>query len=377
MMLSRIRLRNFRNHDATAIEFAGGINAFLGDNGQGKTSILEAVSYLSLTKSFYAAGDAEVIGAGRDGFELEGHIASDAGIEQRVAVACRRMPPEKRFLLNGAPPETLASVIGRFPLVVLSPENGAITFGGPGERRKFLDMTLSQVSQAYLGDILEYRKALRQRNRVLADGRLRGQCPPGLLEPWTESLIAHGSTVARRRAEFVHEFREYVERSYRSVIPEGEQPQVSYVCGFAAGDAADASAYAGRLAADLEARSAEERRRGLTLAGPHRDDLRLSINGLDVQRFASQGQHKTLLVALKLAEYTYMKERRGETPMLLLDDVFSELDRSRVRRILSLAAELGQVMITTTEGSVFDGTIPWGERHRRFIVERGTCRQET
>ena len=377
MMLSRIRLRNFRNHDATAIDLAGGINAFLGDNGQGKTNILEAVSYLSLTKSFYAAGDAEVIGVGKEAFDVDGVLVSDAGIEQRAAVTCRRTPPEKRFLLNGVSPETLASVIGRFPLVVLSPENGAITFGGPMERRRFLDMTLSQVSQAYLGDILEYRKALRQRNRLLADARSGGSCPPGVLEPWTESVIASGSSVAARRAEFVQEFRAYVERSYTSVIPEGESPAVAYVCSFAPPEAFTVRAFAEGLAAELAMRSAEERRRGLTLAGPHRDDLHLTINGMDVGRFASQGQHRTLLVALKLAEFAYMNERRRETPMLLLDDVFSELDRSRIAHILALAADIGQVMITTTDPRVFDGLITWRDRHRRFTVDHGTCRQET
>lgn len=260
--------------------------------------------------------------------------------------------------------------------MVLSPENGAITFGGPGERRKFLDMTLSQVSRAYLGEILEYRKALRQRNRVLADARLRGSFAPGILEPWTESVIASGGAVAHRRAEFVREFGPYVERAYRSVIPEGERPEVSYLCAFAPEESAAARGWSEALGAALEKGGAEERRRGLTLAGPHRDDLRLTINGMDVGRFASQGQHRTLLVALKLAEFAYMRERRQETPMLLLDDVFSELDRSRIGHILGLAADLGQVMITTTEGSVFARTIPWGDRHRRFTVEHGTCRRE-
>ena len=115
---------------------------------------------------------------------------------------------------------------------------------------------------------------------------------------------------------------------------------------------------------------------GVTLAGPHRDDLRLTINGMDVQRFASQGQHKTLLVALKIAEYSYMRERHNETPVLLLDDVFSELDAGRVHRILACAGGLGQVMITTTEGTAFHRSVAWGNHNRRFIVERGTCRQQ-
>jgi DNA replication and repair protein RecF len=346
MILSRIKLCNFRNHTATSIEFGNGINAFLGENGQGKTNILEAVSYLSLTKSFYASGDAEVIGIGGEAFDLEGTLVSDAGVHHQVRVACTRMPQEKKFLVNGTPPERLADVIGRFPVVVLSPENGSITFGGPAERRKFMDLTLAQVSGAYLEDILEYRKALRQRNRILADNRTRGSLPPGVIEPWTESLVVYGSRIAHRRALFAAEFRSHILNAYRSIMPEAEDPDIDYLCGFE------------------------------TLAGPHRDDLRLTINAMDVQRFASQGQHKTLLVALKIAEYSYMRERHNETPMFLLDDVFSELDKARVHRILAFAGGLGQVMITTTEGTVFGRSVAWGNHNRRFAVERGTCSQE-
>jgi DNA replication and repair protein RecF len=286
------------------------------------------------------------------------------------------MPQEKKFLVNGAPVERFAAVIGRFPVVVLSPENGSITFGGPGERRKFMDLTLSQVSGAYLEDILEYRKALRQRNRILTDNRTRGALPPGVIEPWTESLVAYGSRIAHRRALFAAEFRSHMINAYRSIMPEAENPDIVYLCGFETGDGDDVRGFAAGLSAGLASRHIEERRRGLTLAGPHRDDLRLTINGMDVQRFASQGQHKTLLVAMKIAEYSYMRERHNETPMFLLDDVFSELDMGRVHRILECAEGLGQVMITTTEGTVFGRSFAWGDHNRRFAVEHGTCTQE-
>jgi DNA replication and repair protein RecF len=233
------------------------------------------------------------------------------------------------------------------------------------------------VSAPYLEDILDYRKALRQRNRILAEGRTRGALPAGVLEPWTEGLVACGSRIAHRRAAFVGEFRSYIAGAYRSIMPEDEIPGIEYACGFSPPEGDDVRGYAACLRADLERGTAEERRRGLTLAGPHRDDLRLTINGMDVQRFASQGQHKTMLVAMKIAEYSYMRERHNETPLFLLDDVFSELDAGRVRRILGLAGDLGQVMITTTEGGIFGGSVSWGNHNRRFIVERGTCRQTT
>ena len=376
MILSRIRLGHFRNHAETAIEFAGGINAFFGDNGQGKTNILEAASYLSLTKSFYASGDAEVIASGQEAFDVEGTMISDAGVQHQVRVTCTRTPQEKKFLVNGASPERLAAVIGRFPVVVLSPESGPITFGGPAERRRFMDMALSQVSGAYLEDVMEYRKALRQRNRILADDRMGGGAAPGMLEPWTESLVTYGSRIAHRRAMFAAEIGNHIVGAYLRIMPASETPGIAYLCGFDATGGEDVRGFASGLAADLAARESEERRRGLTLAGPHRDDLRFTINGMDVQRFASQGQHKTLLVALKIAEFSYMRERHNETPLFLLDDVFSELDAGRVRRILDCARELGQVMITATEETMFAGSVGWEDHNRRFIVERGTCRQE-
>jgi len=388
MILSGITLSNFRNHTASAAEFGPGINALFGDNGQGKTNVLEAVSYLSLTKSFYAASDADVLQIGKDAFEVQGSMVSDGGVPHGVRAAYTRMPAVKTFAIDGAAPLTMASVIGRFPVVILSPENSAITFGGPSERRKFIDMTLSQISSVYLDDLLEYRRVLKQRNRILSDARLHGHLKggpaggtpvgtvpvAGLIEPWTEGLIRYGSRIAHRRRIFLEEFRAYLRAAYHDLVPSAEEPEAVYRCSFDSGDAADPGAMGERMRADLDARKSEELKRGLTLAGPHRDDLTLTINGIGVQQFASQGQHKTLLVALKVAEYMYVRERRQETPLFLLDDVFSELDDRRAHKILGLAMGLGQSMITTTDQSVFDGSVGWGENNRRFTVEGGTCR---
>lgn len=374
MILSGVRLSNFRNHAATAISFGPGINAVLGENGQGKTNVLEAVSYLSLTKSFYAAGDADALQIGKDAFEVEGSLVSAAGVSHAVRVAYTREPPAKSFLIDGTAPERLSSVIGRFPMVILSPENNAITFGGPSERRKFMDLTLSQVSRVYLDDLLEYRRILRQRNRILTDARLRGIPVAGILEPWTENLARYGGRIAHRRLLFVEEFRPCIRSAYRDLVPAAEEPDIRYHCGFPPGGAADTHGLTDSLRGALEEKRGEELARGVTLAGPHRDELALTINGISVQQFASQGQHKTLLVALKVAEFFYVRERREEVPLFLLDDVFSELDPGRAARILALAAGIGQTMITTTNDGVFGSSIVWGGQHRRFIVERGTCR---
>ncbi|MEW6510399.1 MAG: DNA replication/repair protein RecF [Bacteroidota bacterium] len=375
MMLSAIRFSNFRNHGATALEFGGGVNALFGANGEGKTNVLEAVSYLSLTKSFYASGDADALQIGKETFEIEGTMVSDLRVASQVAVRYQHIPsPAKSVRVNGTPTERLSSLIGMFPVVVLSPENNGITFGPPAERRKFVDLTLSQVSRAYLEDVLEYRRTLRQRNRLLADARIRGRMPDAeLLEPWTLGLAQYGGRIAHRRRLFAEEFRSYMHNAYRDVAAGGEEPEMVYRCGFPADRADGAEAMSACMMTALEQGRNEEIKRGITLSGPHRDELALTLNGMSVQRFASQGQHKTFLVALKVAEFFYVRERRGEIPLFLLDDVFSELDARRAQRILAMAADVGQCMITATDDAIFRTTLQWGDTHRRFTVERGTC----
>jgi DNA replication and repair protein RecF len=373
MTITGLRLENFRNHSSTAIEFSAGINAFLGRNGQGKTNLLEAISYLGLTKSFYATADMDALQIGAERFEVEGTLRSDTDVVHRSHVQFSRSPLTKTYTIDGTPVDRLASVIGRFPIVILSPENGAVTSGPPAERRKFMDILLSQISATYLHDLLEYRRILRQRNRLLTDGRLHHSLVEGVIEPWTESLVAYGSRIASRRIAFIGEFRNSMIAAYHELVEADEEPDIRYVPGFHVGEDATPEALSDALAVSLRARSAEERQRGTTLAGPHRDELHMTINGLSVQQFASQGQHKTLQVALKVSEFRYVRERRGEPPLLLLDDVFSELDSERSKRILGIAASLGQTVITATDDSSFGSSFPWGSENKRFSVIHGTC----
>ncbi|MGA9120145.1 MAG: DNA replication/repair protein RecF [Bacteroidota bacterium] len=376
MIIKNIHLFNFRNHADSDLSFGEGINVLSGANGQGKTNILEAVSYLGLTKSFYAATDLHVVRLGEKSFNVLGHLTSDGGVPHTVHVAFRKDEPQKSVLIDNVAPESLSRVIGRFPVVILSPEHSRITGGGPAERRRFLDLLLSQVSARYLDDIMQYRRVLRQRNRILHDARWRPAGAKELVEPWTRNLIDLGARIVGRRLQFVAEFSDYVRRTYAFLAGEFEEPSIDYQ-GFDdfAGSPSE-EAIASRMAEELEQRWDEEVRRGVSLVGPHRDELRLLLNGISVQEYASTGQQKTFLVALKVAEHTYLRERRNERPIMLLDDLFGELDEQRSRRILEQIAREGQCVITATDDRPFMTKGAWNTSLKRFVIDRGTVKEE-
>jgi len=374
MIVRRLQLRSVRNHQSTELVLGEQVNALVGNNGQGKTNLLEALSYLSLTKSFFGATDRTVLKHGASSFEITGEVEDKGGRVHAVRIVYDRETNQKTVSVNGVRAESMASVIGRFPVVVLAPDHGKITTGSPAERRKFIDMVLSQFSRAYLDDLLEYRRVLRQRNRILLEARADGRDPFAVLEPWTESLARYGSRIVVRRGEFINGFVPYVREAHATLSGGMEEPALSYVSGGGASPEATPEQACRRLLEELQRRAAEERRRGLTLVGPHRDELRLFLDGIEVQPFASQGQHKTLLVALKIAECLYLSERSEEAPALLLDDLFGELDPVRSRRILSMVSGLGQTVITATDVALFQDAIGWNDRNRCYAVEEGTCR---
>lgn len=371
MLLTRLLLRQFRNHAETALEFSPGLNLLLGDNGEGKTNVLEGISYLCLGRSFHGASDATVVQMGADGFLARGSLLSDGGVEYKVESAYEAMGGAKRVSIGGSEIGRRTDLIGRFPLVVLAPEHAGITAGGPAERRRFLDLTVSQASRLYLDDLVDYRRALRQRNKVLLEAKLARRMPGSALDPWTDLLIKSGSRIALRRLEFVEEFRPYVDRAFAALTGTSEHPTLSYVSEVLPKPSMTPEAVAEAFRAAMGAAEREEAKAGTTLVGPHRDELDLAINDRSVRDFASQGQHKTFLVGLKLAEFSYLKDRCSETPLLLLDDVFSELDAHRCRHLLGLVAEAGQAFVTATDERLVPVDDRDGATRSRFHVHEG------
>ncbi len=338
-----MHLTNFRNHEDSSIEFADGVNFITGPNAQGKTSILEGLSYVCLTKSFLQQPEKSVVRFEADTLCVDASVEKDRGTPHEVKITYERKSG-KKYILDGNEVRRAADVVGMFPVVILHPGNLTLTGGGPSDRRKFLDMILSQVSKSYLEESIEYARALKQRNRVLLDGRLTGRLDLGILDAWTDALVAHGAQIVERRSSFVKEFREVFVSAYDWLVKYYETPDMIYMPSFTTGPDIEDTFFA-----ELQRVSMVERSRGATIVGPHRDDLEFTLNGVPVRDFASQGQNKTVLVALKMAEFQCIKTKLAETPVVLLDDVMSELDSFRSASTLRSIAGLGQTFITATD----------------------------
>lgn len=372
MILHSLRLVSFRAHADTEVAFQPNVNLVLGPNGAGKTNLLEAIHYLCLTKSFLTAQDTYALRQGASFFEVEGVFSSSRRPELKARLVY--MPGEgKRIFLNGAPLDRLADIVGVLPVVVVSPEDQALTGEGPDERRRFLNNILSQAAPVYLDDLLKYRRALKQRNELLSQYRRRRTDPPAeLLASWDEELIALGSRVVARRQRFVATFSSFLADAYGLIEAVAERPTIAYDTIAPLEPGMDADAVADVYRARLGRLHRRERELGRTLLGPHRDELVFKLNGLEVRRYASQGQHRTFGMALKLAQYFYLRDRLEESPLLLLDDVFDNLDRARTDAFLDLlqSDQVGQSIITAARRDLFADAVPFERDEHGLITVR-------
>lgn len=343
MPLSSISLRNIRKHTESKIDFSDKLNYIVGGNGVGKTTILEAIHYLCTTKSCVTASDSEAARLGEDGFVIKGHFTGITEDKTRLTYSIAEN--KKVYILNEKQIKKFSDVIGKFPVVLLSPADHSITQGYSAERRKFVDSVISQSSRTYLNLLIEYNRTLKQRAFLLNRIKEGSKIEFHELNAWNEKLVSNGVQIIKHREVFVKDFESYVKISYQRILPEKEEPEIQYF--FLDGKC---SAVEQKYFLDLlMQRRDDEIRRGMNLVGPHRDEFVFNINGISLRSYGSQGQHKTFQTILRFAEYFYLKDKTGKTPLFLLDDVFGELDANRAAEISNYLEDVGQAFITLTD----------------------------
>jgi len=343
MFLSSINLRNIRKHTDSRIDFTDNLNYIIGGNGVGKTSILEAAYYLSTTKSCVTSSDSEVVKLGEEVFSIEGKIGGLTN--DIVQVNYSKLENKKTYSLNNKQIFKFSDVIGKFPVVLLSPADHTITQGYSADRRRFVDSVISQASRTYLNLVIEYNRVLKQRAFLLSRMREKGLSKNAELDAWNEKLISVGIEIIKHRNQFINEFVVYIRESYRKILSDKEIPEVEYYFLEGSGENDLEKSFEGLLGQKVE----EEIRRGINLIGPHKDDFIFKISGLNLRSYGSQGQHKTFQAMLRFAEYFYLKDKKKNTPLFLLDDVFGELDSERAIAISHSLSEIGQAIITLTD----------------------------
>ncbi len=337
MDFDRIELRDFRLYRHLAVEFPTGLNALVGPNASGKTTVLEAMSVLATGHSFRGATDPEMTRNGQGFYRLTGRFAGRQGshtVEVAFETGAGDAPPRKVTAVDGHPLPRASDLLGRIPLLSFSPDDLSLVKGGPSERRRFLDVLLAQTSPPYRDRLARYQRTLAQRNALLGELMARRTAIAAaatLLEPWDEALTTESSAVQADRAEAVATVAPLAVQAFATI--DGRELALNY-----------------QSSVFDPGRRQEELRRGVTLSGPHRDELTLAVAGQEARRYASQGQQRSVVLALKLAALEVMERSTGDTPVLLLDDVLSELDPARGAQLLPLLLR-GQAFVTATDRS--------------------------
>ncbi len=338
MYLKRISLVNFKNYFEAQISFDPGVNAFVGGNGEGKTNLLDAIHYLSLCKSYFNAVDSQNIKLKEDFFILQGDFDID-GVEENISCGLKR-GQKKVFRRNQKEYERLADHIGLIPSVMISPTDVNLIIDGSEERRKFPDTIISQFDRNFLDDLISYTRALMQRNTFLKLAAQSKTFDKDALEIWDDQMVATGQRIHAARKKFIDELVPIFRHYYNFISDSKETVGIRYESHLNEVDFKQL----------LEESVDRDRILQYTSVGPHKDDLIFSMNGNPAKRFASQGQQKSFLIGLKLAQFDYVKKQKGYNPILLLDDIFDKLDDNRVGKLMELVSQdnFGQIFITDT-----------------------------
>lgn len=339
MHLESLHLINFKNYEEAEIQLSSGINCFVGNNGVGKTNILDAVHYLSMCKSYMNVVDRQNIRFDQPFFSVQGNWLKE---DQKIAIHCAvKLGAKKVFRRNKKEYEKLADHIGQFPAVMISPYDRDLISEGSELRRKWMDGIISQFDRRYLESIQRYAKVLAQRNALLKNMAEHRLFDRESIEVWNHQMIDLAHSIHKKRKEFLDEFIPVFQKHYDAIGLENEEVHLSYRSQL--NDHAMAE-----LLAMYEKKDAHTR---YSNAGTHRDDLVFEIKGHPVKKFGSQGQQKSFIIALRLAQYEWLKSHLNVMPVLLLDDIFDKLDHSRVERLMQLVSDqfFGQVLVTDTD----------------------------
>lgn len=362
MYLKKLDVLNYKNCEEAHLEFSSNINCFLGDNGQGKTNLLDAIFYLAFCKSFFNPADSQVMRHEQPFMLIQGDFMIK---EQTESIYCGiKKGQKKQFKRNKKEYERLADHIGLIPLVMISPEDSQLILEGSEVRRRFLDLIISQYNRNYLDSLISYNKALAQRNRLLKKFMETRSFDEASLEIWDEQLIQYGQPVFEARQDFVKSFIPLFQKHYAFISGQAEIVNLVYESQLAGGDFREL----------LKEHREKDRRRTYSNAGIHKDDLLFEIDSRPIKKFGSQGQQKTFLLALKLAQAEFLKDIKEISPILMLDDIYDKLDENRVSKLMEAVQDsfFGQVFISDTHvdrlPELFEKL---GASFKHFIIKKG------
>ena len=337
MYLKKLKLFNFKNHLAEEFDFSPEVNCFTGPNGSGKTNVLDAIHYLALCKSYFSGMESQNITEGAQSFAIHG-LFENNGLSEDII--CGLKQGQRKIVKRNQKDYTrLAEHIGLLPIVMIAPNDQELISGGSEERRKLIDSIICQVDKEYLDNLSTYQRILLQRNALLKQ-LAAGKADFSSLEIWDEQLALTGNKIFNTRTAFIQEYQPLFLHFYQFITDQQEAAVLEY----------ESQLQHDTMLNLLKSHSNRDRLLQYTTTGIHKDDLKLSLNEKPVRRFGSQGQQKSFVVALKLAQFEYIKQATGKKPMLLLDDIFEKLDDERMNKLLELVSdkEFGQLFVTDT-----------------------------
>lgn len=375
MRISRLKLHHFRNHKETEVSFAPHLNLITGPNGSGKTNLIDAIHYLCMSRSFVASSDQYVPHHSEKYFMIEGDFSGNHRSSFKTGCSYSRGEGKKIFV-NDSPLDRLTDLIGRVPVVVLSPEDLKLTSGGPAERRSFLDGMISQISRPYLRDLILFRKIRKQRNRLLQEYHGPLSMLQTYLEPWDVQLAETGSRIIYKRASVLNRFKDYLSLQYQTISGLNLKPSLEYqtICEEWDSPESIQNHYTSLLKKNFE----KEAEREQTLIGPHRDEVVFFLGEMELRNYGSQGQHRLFSMALKMAQLFYYSDELDDLPIMLLDDVFGNLDQQKTDIITeTLTKHSGQTFITSASERPFsDAMFRENPDNAWFTAEESTVKKK-